>query len=319
MAVRRRWLRWLGWGGIGVAVLSLIGPFLLPLPQLDTVPPQDLAEPDDRFVTLEGIEVRYRETGSGGRAFLLLHGFGANSRTWNPVFEELASLGRAIAFDRVGFGLTERPLDWNGESPYSSTSQVDLAETLLDELGIGSVIAIGHSAGAEIATGLAVARPDLVAGLVLESPALDSGPGGVGRLLVATPQAQRVIRFVGRRAAGRIDELLASAYHDPSRVTDEILEGYRQPFGADDWDTGLALYTAAPRLESAVDDLMGLEMPVLITTGGEDTWVPTEDTVALAEGLPGATLAVLADCGHVAHEECPVAFMDAMRRWLSGR
>lgn len=319
MAVGRRWLRWLGWGGIAVAVLTLIGPFLLPLPQLDTVPPQELAEPGDRFVTLEGIDVRYRETGSGGRTFLLLHGFGANSRSWDPVFEEFASLGRVIAFDRVGFGLTERPLDWDGRNPYSSASQVALAEALLDELGVGSVIAVGHSAGAEIATGLAAVRPDLVVGLVLESPALDSGPGRVRRLVFATPQTQRVIRFVGRRAAGRVDELLASAYHDPSRVTDEIIEGYRQPFGADDWDTGLALYTAAPRLESTVEELTGLEMPVLITTGGEDTWVPTEDTVALAEGLPGTTLAVLADCGHVAHEECPVAFMDSMREWLSGR
>jgi pimeloyl-ACP methyl ester carboxylesterase len=319
MARRRPWLRWLGWIGIALGALILIGPFLLPLPELDTVPPRELAGPTDRFVTLEGIDVRFREAGSGGPTFLLLHGFGANTRSWGPIMDDLAGLGRVIAFDRVGFGLTERPLHWEGDHPYGSSRQVELATALLGELGVAEVIVVGHSAGAEIATALAVARPDLVTRLVLESPALDSGPGSLSRLLAATPQAQRVIRFVGRRAADQVDELLESAYYDPSRVTDEILVGYRQPFDADDWDTGLALFTAAPRLDSQANELTGLEMPLLIVTGGEDTWVPTEDTVRLARGVPEADLVVLADCGHVAHEECPDAFLDAVTGWLNRR
>lgn len=316
MAQRRRWLRWLGWVGIALAALILFGPFLLPLPELDTRPPRELAGPEDSFITVDGIEVRYREAGAGETTFLLLHGFGANARSWDPVLDELAELGRVIAFDRVGSGLTERPLEWDGDNPYGSSAQVELTAALLGELGVETAIAVGHSAGAEIATALALARPDIIDGLVLESPALDSGFGSLGRLLSSTPQAQRIIRYVGRRAADRVDELLESAYHDPSRVSEETLEGYRQPFGADDWDIGLALFTAAPRLDSLAGALTGLDMPLLFVTGGEDTWVPTEDTVALSSDVPEAELAVLADCGHVAHEECPDAFLDALTGWI---
>lgn len=316
MSQRRPWLRWLGWVGVALAALLLIGPFLLPLPDLSTVAPRDLADSEDQFAAVNGIEVRYREAGTGEPTFLLLHGFGASARSWDPIMDDLAGLGRVIAFDRVGFGLTERPLDWEGDHPYASSTQVELALALVESLAVEEVIVLGHSAGGEVATAIALDRPDLVSGLILESPALDSGPGTLGRLLAATPQAQRIIRFVGRRAADRMDELLESAYHDPARVTDEILEGYRQPFHADDWDTGLALLTAAPRLDSVTDELTTLAMPVLFVTGGEDTWVPTRDTVALSDDLPEAALTVIPDCGHVAHEECPDGFMVAITEWL---
>jgi pimeloyl-ACP methyl ester carboxylesterase len=316
MTGRHRWLKWVGWIGAALAALVLIGPFLLPLPELDTVPPQQLAGPEDDFATVDGIEVRYRDAGSGEDSFLLLHGFGANTRSWTPVMGDFARLGRVVAFDRVGFGLTERPLDWEGRSPYGTETQLEIAVALMDRLDVDRATVVGHSAGAEVATALTLQHPSRVNALVLESPALDGSPGAFVRALAATPQGQRVVRFVGRRAADRVGELLESAYHDPSLVTDEILEGYLQPFEADDWDEGLALLTAASRADDLRDRLGEVEAPLLIITGDDDTWIPTAETVDLASVLPNAELAVIPRCGHVAHEECPAAFMDAVATWL---
>lgn len=318
MSGRRRWLRWAGLCAASLAAVLLIGPFLLPLPELDTVPPRELAAPDDRFLSAEGVEVRFRETGSGEQAFLLLHGFGANSRSWTPVMEELGHLGRAAAFDRVGFGLTERPLEWDGQNPYGTDTQVEIALALMDRLGVEEATVVGHSAGAVPATVLALDHPTRVAGLVLESPPLDSGPGSVARFLIGTPQGQRIVRFLGRRAADRVEALLESAYHDPELVSNEILEGYLEPFEADDWDEGLALLSTAPQPGDLRERLDDVEVPVLIVTGGDDTWVTTEETVELAKGVAGADLSVIPECGHVAHEECPGAFLDAIANWLSG-
>ena len=319
MTKRARWLRWIAWSATALAALLLIVPFLLPLPELHTVPPRELADPEDRFVELNGIEVRYREAGSGEPVYLLLHGFGASVRSWDLVLEGLAVQGRVVAFDRVGFGLTERPMEWDGESPYGSPAQVGLAIALLDELDIREAIVIGHSAGAEIGAALALDHPDRVTALVLESPALDSGRGGLARLLLATPQGERVVRFVGRRTADRVDQLLQSAYHDPTRITEDILDGYRQPFGADAWDIGLAHLTAAPRLDSIRDRLAELSQPLLVITGGKDTWVPTEETVKLAVDLSESELVVIPDCGHVSHEECPGSYLEAVTRWVVNR
>jgi alpha-beta hydrolase superfamily lysophospholipase len=112
------------WSRAVVFVLVLVGPFLLRLPPLaDTVPPTELAQPGDRFIEVNGIELRYRMAGGGEPVFVLLHGFGANAASWTPVIDELGSLGRVAAFDRVGFGLTERPLQWQGLDPYGGTAR----------------------------------------------------------------------------------------------------------------------------------------------------------------------------------------------------
>jgi cyanophycinase-like exopeptidase len=59
-------------------------------------------------------------------------------------------------------------------------------------------------------------------------------------------------------------------------------------------------------------------MPTLVITGDDDTWVPTAQSVRLARKLPGAELAVIPNCGHVSHEECPEEFMQAVAPFVDG-
>ena len=54
--------------------------------------------------------------------FILLHGFGASTFSWREVMAPLAEAGQVIAYDRPGFGLTERPLTWEGVNPRKVTS-----------------------------------------------------------------------------------------------------------------------------------------------------------------------------------------------------
>jgi pimeloyl-ACP methyl ester carboxylesterase len=58
-------------------------------------------------------------------------------------------------------------------------------------------------------------------------------------------------------------------------------------------------------------------MPILVITGDDDRIVPTEQSVRLADELPNAELVVIAQCGHLPHEEQPDEFMRAVRDFLS--
>jgi hypothetical protein len=58
-------------GGLLLALLLLVlvGPLLIPVPPLtDTLPPRALADPDSRFVTVDGLEVHYKQAGGGAAA-----------------------------------------------------------------------------------------------------------------------------------------------------------------------------------------------------------------------------------------------------------
>jgi pimeloyl-ACP methyl ester carboxylesterase len=65
-----------------------------------------------------------------------------------------------------------------------------------------------------------------------------------------------------------------------------------------------------------VGQLDRVTVPTLVVTGDDDTWVPTAQSVRLASELPSAELVVIPNCGHVAQEECPQQFLEAVLDFL---
>lgn len=310
---------------IGLSLLAaglfalLIGPFLLPIPPLeDTVPPKQLADPDSKFIEIDGVSVHYKERSAGEPVFLLLHGFAASEFSWREVMAPLAAYGRVIAFDRPAFGLTERPLVWEGVNPYSQEGQIALTVGLMDALGVERAILVGNSAGGTLAMELALAHPGRVQALILVAPAVyvGGGPPAWVRPLLNTPQARRLGPLLVRNIQEWGLDFAKTAWHDPSKITAEIWAGYTRPLRAENWDQGLWLLTAASRPSNLPERLEEFALPVLVITGDDDRIVPTEQSVRLAEAIPGAALFIAPECGHVPHEECPAAFLQAVEAFL---
>lgn len=299
----------------------LLCPLVIPLPPAGgTLPVEKLADPDSRFVCVGDLRVHYKRAGQGQPALVLLHGMGASVFSWREVMGPLAQSRTVIAFDRPGFGLTSRPLpgDWQGESPYSAEAQVGLMVGLLDALGIPKAVLVGHSAGGSIAALTALRFPERVAALVLVSPAIYGGGGGPAwmRPLLAIPQVRRWGPLFVRWFASRGQSLLASAWHDPSRIPANALAGYAQGWQVENWDRALWEYALAGRPLGLEAQLGRLRMPTLVISGDDDRWVPTEQSVRLARELPAAQLVVLQACGHLAHEEQPGDFLAATEAFL---
>jgi pimeloyl-ACP methyl ester carboxylesterase len=86
------------------------------------------------------------------------------------------------------------------------------------------------------------------------------------------------------------------------------------------WDQGLWEVVTAlgggAALPEARCALEGLRMPVLFITGDDDRIVPTSETRKIAARLPGATLVVIPECGHLPQEERPDAFVQAVSSFV---
>jgi pimeloyl-ACP methyl ester carboxylesterase len=303
-------------------LLLAVGPFLIPVPPLaDTVPAAQLADPDSQFVALNGLLVHYKEMGAGQPTFILLHGFGASLFSWREVMEPLSQYGRVVAFDRPAFGLTERPMpgEWTGQNPYSPEAQVDLVIGLLDALVLEQAILVGNSAGGTVALNTALTYPDRVQALVLVDAAVYTGGGSPrwARPILKTPQVRHLGPLIARQIQNGGRAFIQSAWHDPSQITPQIYEGYEKPLQVENWDRALWELTAASRWLALAERLDELSMPVLVITGDDDRIVPTGQSLQLAEEIPGAALAVIPDCGHLPHEECPASFMDALVNFLA--
>jgi len=285
-----------------------------------TVPPEQLADPDSRFVEVNGLRVHYKIAGEGEPVLILLHGFGASLFSWREVMEPLAEYGTVVAFDRPAFGLTERPMpgEWEGESPYSTASQADLTVGLMDALGIERAVLVGNSAGGTVAVLTALRYPQRVEALVLVDAAIYQSGGFPAWLspLLRTPQVRHLGPLFARRIQDWGRDFARSAWHDPSGITAEIWAGYTRPLQAENWDRALWELTVASRPLGLDERLGELTMPVLVITGDDDRIVPTGSSIRLAGALPNASLVVIPNCGHVPQEECPGPFVEAVSSFL---
>ncbi len=306
---------------LGVLGILLVLPLVIPVPPLeDTVPPRALADPDSRFATLGTLDVHYKTEGQGETALVLLHGFGASTFSWRKVMEPLGAYGLVVAYDRPAFGLTSRPMpgQWEDQNPYSPKAAADLTIALMDHLSADHGILVGHSAGGSIAVQTALRHQHRIDALILVAPAVyEGGTPAYMQYLLRLPQVRRLGPLLVRTLLMRSGErALEAAWYDPTQIIPADIEGYAVPLRADNWDRALwELALASRRVDT--DRLSEIHVPTLIITGENDTIVPPENSVRLAQELPDAHLVMLSECGHLPHEERPEAFLVAVEAFIN--
>ncbi|MBC7746145.1 MAG: alpha/beta hydrolase [Flavobacterium sp.] len=90
----------------------------------------------------ETINLFYEETGTG-QPVIFIHGWPSSHEMWEYQINEIASRGfRCIAYDRRGFGKSDKPL--NG---YDYDSLAADLKAVIDQLNLENVILVGFSMG----------------------------------------------------------------------------------------------------------------------------------------------------------------------------
>jgi pimeloyl-ACP methyl ester carboxylesterase len=284
---------------------------------------RSLADPDSRFVRIGGIEVHHKVAGDGAPPVVLLHHFWGNVATWRKVLPEVAAFTRVVAFDRPGFGLTERSARPrpDGIPLYTRAGAVAITIGLLDHLGIDRAVLVGSSAGGTVALETYAQHPDRVAGLLLLSPAItgDVGPPPQLRALLRKPLLRRaILPIVTRRAGGITRQRVAAAWHDPSLATDDDALAYQRAFEVTGWDTSIwHVLTAEPPPDLRAV-LRRIDVPTIVATGVSDRVVRPAASRATAAAIPGAEFVAIDRAGHTPQEERPAVVVDLVRHLVTG-
>jgi pimeloyl-ACP methyl ester carboxylesterase len=271
--------------------------------------------PGVRTVSVRGIRIAYRATGSG-RPLLLINGSGATLDTWDPTL--IAALGagrRIIVFDPRGIGAST---DIAGDR-LTVDEMADDAAGLLGALGIGHADVLGWSLGGFVAQELAIRHPGLVRRLVLAS----SSAGG-RHAAQATPP---VIAIDNKSTVG-----LAT----PKEFLPILFPPAAQNAGQA-WLARLVAQTggccepysqAAGRRQVAADALWFaqtggdeqrlalIRAPTLIAAGALDVDVPVANARLLHRQIRASMLLVYSDAGHAFLIQHATAFAAAVRRFL---
>lgn len=244
---------------------------------------------------------------------VLLHGFTGSGASWEPVLDGLASASLApVLVDLPGHGR-----DTGAHDP----SRFTLPATLdaIAAAGDWPADLIGYSMGGRLALHFAVAFPERVRRLVLES----ASPG----LADARERAERVaadealalrIEEGGTRAFVEAWEALPM-WASQARLDPTLRARQRQRREANDPRSLAAalrgLGTGA--LPSLWDRLPALGVPTLLLVGAEDARFVDIARRAAAR-MPDARVVVVDGCGHTVHLEEPAAWLAAVLPFLSG-
>ena len=255
---------------------------------------------------------------------MLLHGNVVTAEDWilSGVLDQVAARGhRVIAFDRPGYGYSDRPR----HTAWTATAQANLIRRALARLGVNSdaVVIVGHSWGTLAAVALALADPAAVRGLVLVSgyyhPTLRADA-----LLVApatVPVLGDVLRHTISPLFGAASlPLLLKGMFAPLPVPERFQQGF---------DRGMPVRPLQIRAEAedgagmareaaAMQDRYGeLRLPMVIMAGSDDQVADVgRQSIRLHEQIPRQP--ARAGTGSRAHGStmrCPSRSPTRSRRW----
>jgi pimeloyl-ACP methyl ester carboxylesterase len=268
------------------------------------------------FVEIEGVKLHYLSRGEGP-PIVLLHGNGSMIHDWliSGQFDSLAQTHRIIAFDRPGFGFSDRPRS----TVWTPEAQAALLAAAFTELRIERPTVVGHSFGTLVALALALDHPNSVSRLVLLGgyyyatarldAVLGSGP--------AIPGVGDVMRYTVSPLLGKAMEPVANRkLFAPAQVTAEWKSEYPSDMAvrpsqvrAVAAETAM-MVPAAARLSRRYHEL---SLPITIMAGEGDRVVdPARHSVTLHRELPRSELILIEGAGHMVHHTAGTTVHDAI-------
>ncbi len=275
----------------------------------------------ESFRTQDGRTLAYRREGAG--PLLVCHpgGPGFSSR----YLADLGGLGETftlILLDPRGTG---------GSDPASSYATYDYAsdlEAVRMHLDLEQIDLLGHSHGGVAGAEYAAQHPTRLRRLILANSLVRIHPEEMETAMQersAEPwyeDAREALELEDAGAYETVDELAAitrrfwpmyfARYDDAARsyLEESIFPERPNPVALREFNEGIETWDMR-------DELPLIESPTLVITGERDFITGAVCSQEIAEGIAGAELVIVPDCGHFTFVECPERFREEVARFLT--
>jgi pimeloyl-ACP methyl ester carboxylesterase len=248
-------------------------------------------------IDLNGCKLSFARGGQGV-PLIYLHGTDGLAE-WPAILDTLAERFDVIVPDHPGFGASEVP-DWIEDVS-------DLAYIYLDAieaLGLSGVHVVGQSLGGWIALEMAVRSTQRLRSLTLISAA-GIHVKGVPKtdIFMIDPEEQARLAYADPTLGAQAAERAAADKYQDLAILNRIASAR---FG---WQPRFF----NPRLARW---LHRVNVPTHVIWGAGDRIIPPVYAEAFHRLLPGSTLTMVPDAGHLPHIECAGAVAQAMQAFL---
>ncbi len=269
---------------------------------------RQLASAADRFVTVDGMELRYRSSGEPGPGkpnIVLIHGFANSLQTFRLLTPLLADYFYVVTVDAPGFGLSAKPVDHD----YGNASQARAIADFAVALGLERYVIGGHSMGGTLAVYIAATDPH-VTGMVLMNPGIiTTGVPPITQYLV-WPIPRVMAKTFGTKDFR--SGFLKRSFINQDIVTEQVMADMMLAPRSEGYLDGTTAMMG--QYETGEEPVMAgrVRVPTLITWGMQDRSKQPGEAEAVRSLLPDAQLVEVNNSGHYVQEEQPAAVAAAM-------
>ena len=259
------------------------------------------AYPSSSFISIDGINVHYRDVGKG-EAILLIHGTGASLHTWEKWIDILSPGYRVISFDLPGFGLTGPDPNHN----YQISRYTAILDSLMVKLKVDSFHIAGNSLGGLVAWRYTSQFPQKILTLNLIDAAGLPQPGKNPPFifqLAKLPVLSTLMQKVTPKSI--IENSMLDVYKNDQLVTEKLIDRYFELSLREGNRTAFVKRMSQLNEKLDINDLKKITAPVLIQWGKDDRWIPLAKGYEFKKIIPKAELKIY-DSGHVPMEENPM-------------
>lgn len=226
---------------------------------------------------------------------LLLPGLICDARIWAPQVQRLRAHRPVHAIN--GYG--------------DADSFAVMAERVLAEAPERFALA-GHSMGGRVALEIFRRAPERVAGIALVSTGVHPTKPGEAEKRFAL-----LARGVEQGMDALIDAWLPPMVWEPNRLHPGLMDGLARmcaDMGLDTFERQVRALLARPEVESLLPQI---RCPALVAVGAHDEWASPEQHRTIAAAIPGSTLAIIEEAGHMLPVERPEPMTAALASWLA--
>lgn len=269
------------------------------------------------FLEVNGQQLHYIDEGEG-EVLLFVHGTPSWSFDFRHQIKALSKTHRCIALDHIGFGLSDKPSQYD----YRTEVHAQTLETLILHLKLAEITLVVHDFGGVIGLAYALANPETIRRVVaLNTWLWDSR---------SDPQYQKLekvlrsplLPFLYRWLNVSPRFLLPQSFGDPKKLSKAVHRQYIAPFSHRNERYGLLAFAHALLYDQdwfatlwAKRQALA-DKPFLLIWGMKDAFITPAYLDPFLAAFPRAKAVRLPESGHFPQEEVPDLVLEALQMFL---
>jgi pimeloyl-ACP methyl ester carboxylesterase len=271
------------------------------------------------YFKVNGHQLHYIDEGVGA-TILFVHGTPSWSFDYRNLIKPLRNDFRCIAFDHIGFGLSDKPEDYD----YSTLNHSLTLEKFVLEKDLKDITLVVHDFGGPIGLQFAIKHPERVKRLVILNSWLWSSEGDPDYIKLRRILKSPFLPFLYKLFNFSPRFILPRSFGD-KKLPKHLLKQYTKPFKNSSERNGALAFAKSLLHDQAWFEKLWEQknhinnMPTLFIWGMKDPVIKPKYLDKFVLGFPNFKIIKLETCGHFPQEEEPEKVVEAIRRFLGDK